>query len=137
MFHMGLNSRVVKLGLLILGISVAGTAMSQSVRDQQIAERLAPAGQVCLAGRQQPVLLQRPALRLMRVPPMTSTAQCATTPVWPVRHVGKMPITGPHVLQRRDSVPSSTMPSMVLMQCHRVACVLPARTTILPRWLST
>tara|TARA_R110002072_G_scaffold269868_3_gene429479 strand:- start:19023 stop:19478 length:456 start_codon:yes stop_codon:yes gene_type:complete len=50
MFHMGLNSRVVKLGLLILGISVAGTAMSQSVRDQQIAERLAPAGQVCLAG---------------------------------------------------------------------------------------
>ena len=50
MLNLGLKSRVVKFGLLILGISVAGVAMGQSVRDQRIAERLAPVGQVCLAG---------------------------------------------------------------------------------------
>jgi cytochrome c5 len=45
-----LNSRVVKLGLMILGLGVASAALAQSVRDQQIAERLQPVGSVCLAG---------------------------------------------------------------------------------------
>jgi cytochrome c5 len=50
MLNLGLKSRVVKVGLLILGISVAGTVLAQSVRDQQVAERLQPVGTVCLAG---------------------------------------------------------------------------------------
>jgi cytochrome c5 len=49
MLNLGLKSRVVKLGLLVLGISVAGAVLAQS-RDQQIAERLQPVGSVCLAG---------------------------------------------------------------------------------------
>src|SRR5690606_8870150 len=49
MLNLGLKSRVVKLGLLVLGISVAGAVVAQS-RDQQIAERLRPGGEVCLAG---------------------------------------------------------------------------------------
>lgn len=50
MLKLGTTSRLVKLGLLILGISVAGTVAAQSARNAQIAERLAPVGQVCLAG---------------------------------------------------------------------------------------
>jgi cytochrome c5 len=46
----GMQSRVVKIGLMIVGLSVAGAALAQSARDQQIAERLAPVGSVCLAG---------------------------------------------------------------------------------------
>lgn len=45
-----LNSRVIKLGLMIVGLGVASAAFAQSVRDQQIAERLQPVGSVCLAG---------------------------------------------------------------------------------------
>ncbi|MBU2098769.1 MAG: c-type cytochrome, partial [Gammaproteobacteria bacterium] len=45
-----LNSRVIKLGLMIVGLGVASAALAQSVRDQQIAERLQPVGSVCLAG---------------------------------------------------------------------------------------
>lgn len=47
-----LNSRVIKLGLMILGLGVASAALAQSVRDQQIAERLQPVGSVCLAGEE-------------------------------------------------------------------------------------
>ncbi len=50
MLNLGLKSRVVKLGLLVLGISVAGAVFAQSVREQQVAERLQPVGNVCLAG---------------------------------------------------------------------------------------
>ena len=50
MLNLGMKSRVVKLGLLVLGISVAGSVWAQSARQQQIAERLAPVGSVCLAG---------------------------------------------------------------------------------------
>lgn len=50
MLSKGMQSRVVKIGLMIVGLSVAGAALAQSVRDQQIAERLAPVGSVCLAG---------------------------------------------------------------------------------------
>jgi len=50
MLSKGMQSRVVKIGLMIVGLSVAGAALAQSVRDQQIAERLAPVGTVCLAG---------------------------------------------------------------------------------------
>jgi cytochrome c5 len=35
---------------MLVGLSVAGAALAQSARDQLIAERLAPAGSVCLAG---------------------------------------------------------------------------------------
>ena len=45
-----LNSRVIKLGLMIVGLGVASAALAQSVREQQIAERLQPVGSVCLAG---------------------------------------------------------------------------------------
>jgi cytochrome c5 len=45
-----MQSRVVKMSLMIVGLSVAGAALAQSARDQLIAERLAPAGSVCLAG---------------------------------------------------------------------------------------
>jgi cytochrome c5 len=38
------------MSLMIVGLSVAGAALAQSARDQLIAERLAPAGSVCLAG---------------------------------------------------------------------------------------
>lgn len=50
MLNLGMKSRVVKLGLLVLSISVAGSVWAQSARQQQIAERLAPVGSVCLAG---------------------------------------------------------------------------------------
>jgi cytochrome c5 len=50
MLSKGMQSRVVKIGLMIVGLSVAGAALAQSARDQQIAERLAPVGNVCLAG---------------------------------------------------------------------------------------
>jgi len=50
MFSKGMQSRVVKMSLMIVGLSVAGAALAQSARDQLIAERLAPAGSVCLAG---------------------------------------------------------------------------------------
>ena len=50
MFSKGMQSRVIKLGLLVVGLGVAGAALAQSVRDQQIAERLTPVGSVCLAG---------------------------------------------------------------------------------------
>lgn len=50
MLSKGMQSRVVKIGLMIVGLSVAGAALAQSARDQQIAERLAPIGSVCLAG---------------------------------------------------------------------------------------
>lgn len=45
-----LNSRVIKLGLMLVGLGVASAALAQSVREQQIAERLQPVGSVCLAG---------------------------------------------------------------------------------------
>lgn len=45
-----LNARVIKLGLMVVGLGVASAALAQSVRDQQIAERLQPVGSVCLAG---------------------------------------------------------------------------------------
>lgn len=51
MFSNGLKSRVVKLGLLVLTIGVAGSVWAQSNRDQQIAERLAPVNSVCLQGQ--------------------------------------------------------------------------------------
>ena len=44
------SSAMIKLGLLVLGVTVAGTALAQSARNAQIAERLAPVSQVCLAG---------------------------------------------------------------------------------------
>lgn len=50
MFSKGMQSRLIKLGLLVVGLGVAGAALAQSVRDQQIAERLTPVGSVCLAG---------------------------------------------------------------------------------------
>lgn len=50
MLNLGLKSRVVKLGLLVLGISVAGAVFAQSALEQQVAERLQPVGTVCLAG---------------------------------------------------------------------------------------
>ncbi|MDP3516074.1 MAG: c-type cytochrome [Pseudohongiella sp.] len=50
MLSKGMQSRVIKIGLMIVGLSVAGAALAQSVRDQQIAERLMPVGSVCLAG---------------------------------------------------------------------------------------
>ncbi len=50
MLNLGMKSRVVRLGLLVLSISVAGSVWAQSARHQQIAERLAPIGSVCLAG---------------------------------------------------------------------------------------
>jgi cytochrome c5 len=50
MLSLGFKSRAAKLGLLILSIGVAGSLWAQSARDQQIAERLAPVGTVCLAG---------------------------------------------------------------------------------------
>ncbi|MDO9519179.1 MAG: c-type cytochrome [Pseudohongiella sp.] len=50
MLNLGLKSRVAKIGLLVLGISIAGTVMAQSTREQQIAQRLQPVGSVCLAG---------------------------------------------------------------------------------------
>lgn len=52
MLSNGLKSRVVKLGLLILSIGIAGSVWAQSAHDQQIAERLQPAGNVCLAGEE-------------------------------------------------------------------------------------
>jgi cytochrome c5 len=45
-----MQSRVIKISLMLVGLSVAGAALAQSARDQLIAERLAPAGSVCLAG---------------------------------------------------------------------------------------
>jgi cytochrome c5 len=50
MLSNGFKSRVVKLGLLVLSIGIAGSVWAQSTRDQQIAERLMPVGSVCLAG---------------------------------------------------------------------------------------
>ncbi|ALO44774.1 c-type cytochrome [Pseudohongiella spirulinae] len=50
MLNLGLKSRVVKLALLVMGIGIAGSVVAQSARDQMIADRLAPVGQVCLAG---------------------------------------------------------------------------------------
>jgi len=50
MFSQGMQSRVVKLSLMVVGLSVAGIALAQSARDQLIAERIAPVGSVCLAG---------------------------------------------------------------------------------------
>jgi len=50
MLSLGFKSPAVKLGLLIVSIGVAGSLWAQSARDQQIAERLAPVGTVCLAG---------------------------------------------------------------------------------------
>lgn len=50
MLNLVQKSRALKLALLVLGISVAGTVVGQSARHQQIAERLAPIGSVCLAG---------------------------------------------------------------------------------------
>jgi len=50
MFSKGMQSRVIKISLMLVGLSVAGAALAQSARDQLIAERLAPAGSVCLAG---------------------------------------------------------------------------------------
>jgi cytochrome c5 len=46
----GLKSGVIKVGLLVLSVTLAGAAWAQSARHQQIAERLAPIGSVCLAG---------------------------------------------------------------------------------------
>ncbi len=52
MLSNGFKSRVVKLGLLVLSIGIAGSVWAQSTRDQQIAERLQPVGSVCLAGEE-------------------------------------------------------------------------------------
>lgn len=49
-FSSGLKFGKVKLVLLFLSFTVAGAALAQSARHQQIAERLAPIGSVCLAG---------------------------------------------------------------------------------------
>lgn len=50
MFSKGMQSRVVKVSLMIVGLSVASAALAQSARDQLIAERVTPVGSVCLAG---------------------------------------------------------------------------------------
>lgn len=50
MFSLDLKSRAVKLALLVLGLGIASAAVAQSARQAQISERLAPVGQVCLAG---------------------------------------------------------------------------------------
>lgn len=50
MLNLVLKSRSIKLAMLVLGLSITGTVMAQSARHQQIAERLAPVGSVCLAG---------------------------------------------------------------------------------------
>ena len=52
MLSNGLKSRVVKLGLLVLSLGLAGSVWAQSMSEQQIAERLQPAGNVCLAGEE-------------------------------------------------------------------------------------
>lgn len=52
MLNLGLKSRVVRLALLVMGIGIAGSVVAQSARDQMIADRLAPVGQVCLAGEE-------------------------------------------------------------------------------------
>ena len=52
MLSNGFKSRVVKLGLLVLSIGIAGSVWAQSTRDQQIAERLQPVGSVCLVGEE-------------------------------------------------------------------------------------
>lgn len=52
MLNLGLKSRVVKLVLLVMGIGIAGSVVAQSARDQMIADRLAPVGQVCLVGEE-------------------------------------------------------------------------------------
>lgn len=49
MLKLGLKSRAVKLVLIALGFSIAGAVVAQS-RDEIIAERIAPVGQVCLLG---------------------------------------------------------------------------------------
>lgn len=50
MLSLGFNSRVVKFALLVVGLGIASAAVAQSARQAQISERLAPVGQVCLAG---------------------------------------------------------------------------------------
>jgi len=51
MLKLGLKSRAVKLVLIALGFSIAGAVVAQS-RDEMIAERIAPVGQVCLLGEE-------------------------------------------------------------------------------------
>lgn len=51
MLKLGLKSRAVKLVLIALGFSIAGAVVAQS-RDEIIAERIAPVGQVCLLGEE-------------------------------------------------------------------------------------
>lgn len=50
MLSNGFKSRVVKLGLLVLSLGLVGSVWAQSISEQQIAERLQPVGNVCLAG---------------------------------------------------------------------------------------
>jgi|SRR5690554_3813499 len=50
MLSLGFNSRVVKFALLVVGLGIASVAVAQSTRQAQITERLAPVGEVCLAG---------------------------------------------------------------------------------------
>ncbi|HBX37591.1 MAG TPA: cytochrome c5 family protein [Pseudohongiella sp.] len=49
MLNLGFKSRVVKMGLLVLGLGIAGAVVAQT-HEQQVAQRLQPVGQVCLAG---------------------------------------------------------------------------------------
>lgn len=51
MLKLGLKSRAVKLMLIALGFSIAGAVVAQT-RDEVIAERIAPVGQVCLLGEE-------------------------------------------------------------------------------------
>ncbi len=51
MLKLGLKSRAVKLMLIALGFSIAGAVVAQT-RDEMIAERIAPVGQVCLLGEE-------------------------------------------------------------------------------------
>lgn len=51
MLKLGLKSRAVKLALIALGFSIAGAVVAQT-RDEIIAERIAPVGQVCLLGEE-------------------------------------------------------------------------------------
>ena len=51
MLKLGLKSRAVKLVLIALGFSIAGAVVAQT-RDEVIAERIAPVGQVCLLGEE-------------------------------------------------------------------------------------
>src|SRR5690554_902847 len=50
MLSLDFKSRAVKIALLMFDLGIAGAAMAQSARQAQISERLAPVGQVCLAG---------------------------------------------------------------------------------------